>query len=112
MVAREHMKPPFATVSRCVRRICPVCVAFLLLFGASVSSANPWNGRVVLQSFWWDYYNNNYPADWATYLAHLAPRLRELGIDAVWIPPTSKNKNATSSVGHSPFDHYDLGDKF
>ncbi len=82
------------------------------LFGAMASPANPWNGKVVLQAFWWDYWNNNHPAEWSTYLAELAPRLRELGIDAVWIPPTSKNKNATSSVGYAPFDHYDLGDKF
>lgn len=81
-------------------------------FGLFSAKANPWNGKVVLQAFWWDYWNNNYPAEWSTYLAHLAPRLRELGIDAVWIPPTSKNKNATSSVGYAPFDNYDLGDKF
>lgn len=68
--------------------------------------------RVVLQGFWWDYWNNNYPNNWSTYLADLAPRLRAMGIDAVWIPPTIKNKNATGSVGYSPFDHYDLGDKF
>jgi alpha-amylase len=84
----------------------------LLISFALAAQANPWNGKVVLQAFWWDYYNNNYPADWATYLAHLAPRLRELGVDAVWIPPTSKNKNATGSVGYAPFDHYDLGDKW
>jgi alpha-amylase len=35
-----------------------------------------------------------------------------MGIDAVWIPPTPKNKNATNDVGYSPFDHYDLGDKY
>ena len=74
--------------------------------------ANPWNGKVVLQGFWWNYWNNNYPNDWATYLADLAPRLRALGIDAVWIPPTVKNQNAIGSVGYAPFDHYDLGDKF
>lgn len=88
----------------------------LILVGFMLSSvfvaANPWNGKVVLQGFWWDYYNSNYSEDWATYLADLAPRLREMGIDAVWIPPTIKNKNATGSVGYSPFDHYDLGDKY
>ena len=63
------MKPAFPAVARLVRRIILTCIALLLLFSASVSSANPWNGRVVLQGFWWDYYNNNYPADWATYLA-------------------------------------------
>ncbi len=41
----------------------------------------------------------------------LAPRLKQLGIDAVWIPPSVKNQ-ATSSVGYIPFDHYDLGDKW
>ena len=84
--------------------------AFFLLI--TDAGANPWNGKVVLQGFWWNYWNNNYPDDWATYLADLAPRLRALGIDAVWIPPTVKNQNATGSVGYAPFDHYDLGDKF
>jgi alpha-amylase len=68
--------------------------------------------KVVLQGFWWDYYNNNYPFKWADYLAELAPRLKAMGVDAVWIPPTPKNKNATNDVGYSPFDQYDLGDKY
>jgi alpha-amylase len=68
--------------------------------------------RVVLQAFWWDYYNANYRFKWADYLTELAPRLKGLGIDAVWIPPTPKNKNATNDVGYSPFDPYDLGDKY
>ena len=67
--------------------------------------------KVVLQAFWWDYRNNNYPSGWANYLAELAPRLKQLGIDAVWIPPSSKNENV-NYVGYSPFDQYDLGDKF
>ncbi|MFD2717692.1 alpha-amylase family glycosyl hydrolase [Hymenobacter monticola] len=68
--------------------------------------------RVVLQAFWWDYYNGNYRFKWADYLTELAPRLKSMGVDAVWIPPTPKNKNATNDVGYSPFDHYDLGDKY
>jgi alpha-amylase len=92
-----------------MKRLILLIVGLLAAFSAS---ANPWNGKVVLQAFWWDYWNNNYPNNWATYLADLAPRLREMGIDAVWIPPTVKNKNATGSVGYAPFDHYDLGDKF
>ncbi|QKG54564.1 alpha-amylase family glycosyl hydrolase [Hymenobacter sp. BRD67] len=68
--------------------------------------------RVVLQGFWWDYYNGNYAFKWADYLAELAPRLKGMGVDAVWIPPTPKNKNATNDVGYSPFDQYDLGDKY
>jgi len=77
----------------------------------NTSTPNPTNRQVVLQGFWWDYWNNNYPNGWANYLATLAPRLREIGIDAVWVPPSIKN-NSPSSVGYAPFDHYDLGDKF
>lgn len=92
-----------------LRKLLVTCVLFL---SCVALIANPWNGKVVLQAFWWDYWNNNYPNDWATYLAKLAPRLRELGIDVVWIPPTSKGNSGTSSVGYDIFDHYDLGDKF
>src|SRR5437879_8085616 len=35
-----------------------------------------------------------------------------MGIDAVWIPPSVQNQNATGSGGYAPIDHYDLGDKF
>jgi len=49
--------------------------------------------KVVLQAFWWDYRNDNYPSGWANYLTELAPRLKQLGIDAIWIPPSSKNEN-------------------
>ena len=44
-------------------------------------------------------------------MTELAPRLAELNIDAIWIPPSVKNE-ATDFNGYSPFDHYDLGDKF
>lgn len=74
-------------------------------------TTNPTNHQIVLQGFWWDYWNNNYPNGWSNYLMDLAPRLKQLGIDAVWVPPNIKN-NATSSVGYAPFDHYDLGDKW
>ncbi len=93
------------------------CFRFLLIvsiFSISViqtSHSQNTEKRVVLQAFWWDYWNNNYPNSWANYLADLAPRLKDLGIDAVWIPPTYKNAQ-TGYVGYSPFDHYDLGDKF
>jgi len=83
------------------------------LFSAKALTAqvNPTNRQVVLQAYWWDYWNTNYPNGWANYLTELAPRLAELGVDAIWIPPTIKN-SGTNSVGYSPFDHYDLGDKF
>jgi len=84
-----------------------------LLFSTfkSQSQVNNPRNQVVLQAFWWDYWNSNYPNGWANYLVELAPRLKQLGVDAIWIPPTIKN-TGTNSVGYSPFDHYDLGDKF
>lgn len=41
----------------------------------------------------------------------MAPRLAELGIDAIWVPPSIKNTDP-ASTGYAPFDHYDLGDKY
>lgn len=76
-----------------------------------LSQTNPTNRQIVLQAFWWDYWNTNYPNGWANYLTELAPRLSQMGVDAIWIPPSIKN-SGTNSVGYSPFDHYDLGDKF
>ncbi len=68
--------------------------------------------KVLFQGFWWDYKNNNYPNGWANYLTDLAPRLKGMGIDAIWIPPTVKNQDyGEKGVGYAPYDHYDLGDK-
>lgn len=93
-----------------MRKILLLC---LVLTGQSLlfAQVNPANRQLVLQAYWWDYWNTNYPNGWANYLTELAPRLAEMGIDAIWIPPTIKN-SGTNSVGYSPFDHYDLGDKF
>lgn len=88
-----------------------LAACFLWLPLISIAQINPSNRQVVLQGFWWDYWNSNFPNGWSNYLAELAPRISELGVDAVWVPPSIKN-SGTNSVGYSPFDHYDLGDKF
>ncbi|MFN5333598.1 MAG: alpha-amylase family glycosyl hydrolase, partial [Bacteroidota bacterium] len=67
--------------------------------------------KVLFQGFWWDYWNSNFPNKWSDYLTELTPRLKAIGIDAVWIPPAVKGSN-TSNVGYNVFDHYDLGDKY
>lgn len=87
--------------------------ALLIIFSLKSvhSQSNPNNRQILLQGFWWDFKNNNYPNGWANYLAELAPRLKEIGIDAIWIPPTIKNQSQ-NSVGYAPFDNYDLGDKY
>ena len=84
-------------------------VSFMVL-AMPMKAADP-EKKVILQAFWWDYWNSNFENSYANYLTELAPRLRELDINAVWVPPFVKN-TGTNSVGYSPFDSYDLGDKY
>ena len=72
---------------------------------------NPWNGKVVLEAFWWNCWNAAYPHDWYTYLAKLAPRIAALGFDGIWTPPPCKDTNAEANMGYTPYDYYDLGQK-
>ena len=85
--------------------------AILALFCTLPTRAADPEKKVILQAFWWDYWNGNFENSYANYLTELAPRLRELDINAVWVPPFVKN-TGTNSVGYSPFDFYDLGDKY
>ncbi len=95
-----------------MKRIYALGILFLLgVFSPSQAQVNNPRNQVVLQAFWWDYWNSNYPNGWANYLTEMAPRLKAMGIDAIWIPPSIKN-TGTNSVGYAPFDHYDLGDKY
>jgi alpha-amylase len=71
---------------------------------------NPWNGKAVLQAFWWNCANTQY-ASWFDYLAKLAPRLAAMGFDGIWTPQPCKDASGTSSMGYTPFDYYDLGSK-
>ena len=87
-------------------------LAGLLLAASGLAPAQTTVKKVVLQGFWWDYTNGNFRNRWADYLVELTPRLKGLGIDAVWIPPAVKNDGGTNSVGYAPFDGYDLGDKY
>jgi alpha-amylase len=73
--------------------------------------SNPWNGKVVLEAFWWNCWNGNYPFDWYTYLAKLAPRIASLGFDGIWTPPPCKDTNAQNNMGYTPYDYYDIGQK-
>ncbi|MBP7184629.1 MAG: T9SS type A sorting domain-containing protein [Saprospiraceae bacterium] len=93
-----------------------IIAIFVLPVFNTVTAQTTFTKKVVLQGFWWDYWNSNYPGSWANYLADLAPRLKSMDVDAIWIPPSVKNSNSGCTgidcVGYSPFDHYDLGDKF
>ena len=90
-----------------------VLLAICLTFGlqwAGYSQATKVK-KVVFQGFWWDYWNNNFNNGWSNYLTELAPRLKSLGVNAIWIPPSYKNAE-TGFTGYGPFDQYDLGDKY
>lgn len=105
---KKYSMKTFSSVGRCLKSL----LLLLLLLGyVSVSYAGDDKKRVVLQAFWWDYYNQNFDDAYANYLTELAPRLKEIGINAVWVPPFCKNAG-TNSVGYAPFDYYDLGDKY
>ncbi|RXH54826.1 alpha-amylase domain-containing protein [Granulicella sibirica] len=73
--------------------------------------SEPWNGKVVFEGFWWNCWNSNYPHDWYTYLAKLAPRLAAMGFDGIWTPPPCKDTNAEANMGYTPYDYYDIGQK-
>jgi alpha-amylase len=97
-----------------MKRLLACAVATVVWVAMSMppaEAANPPNGKVVLQAFWWDAWNERYPQDWYTYLAKLAPRLRDLGFDGIWIPSPVKGNAGVDSMGYDVFDHYDLGDK-
>lgn len=74
-------------------------------------SKSTYVSKVVLQGFWWDYWNSNYRYNWCSYLTDMAPRLKAVGIDGIWIPPFVK-AGSGGDVGYGPFDPYDLGDKY
>jgi alpha-amylase len=103
--------PRFAAL---LKKIClPMLLGmFTLFFTATDAQAQATKvKKVVMQGFWWDYRNDNFPNRWSNYLTELAPRLKAMGIDGIWVPPSYKN-GSTGSVGYSPFDQYDLGDKY
>ena len=97
-----------STLGRFAKVFCVLAVLSAFVLNAYAGDDKK---RVVLQAFWWDYYNSNFDDAYANDLTELAPRLKEIGINAVWVPPFCKN-SGTNSVGYAPFDYYDLGDKY
>lgn len=105
-------------IAICSKAIAIITVA-IFLTAPSVLQLSAQPKKVVLQAFWWDSKNHNYTNGWWNYLADLAPRLKAMGIDAVWVPSVPKGAETTKDpqgfiqeMGYSIFDHYDLGDKY
>ncbi|MBK0380483.1 alpha-amylase [Mucilaginibacter segetis] len=61
----------------------------------------------MMQFFEW-----YYPADGSlwTHLKNEAEKLKQAGIDAVWLPPAHKGTTGGISVGYDSYDLYDLGE--
>src|SRR5688572_23272364 len=67
---------------------------------------------VLLQGFHW-FLAENFPGSngrklWQ-FLKDEAHHYREVGIDAVWIPPAYKAEGI-GSVGYDVYDHFDMGE--
>ncbi|WP_263375324.1 alpha-amylase domain-containing protein [Granulicella aggregans] len=71
---------------------------------------NPWNGKAVLQVFWWNCSNTAY-SSFYNYLAGLAPTLANMGFDGIWTPPPCKGNGIAQNMAYEPYDYYDLGQK-
>jgi len=68
---------------------------------------------VLFQFFHWfldkdDSFQANKPL-WS-FLKSEAEHLRDIGIDAVWIPPAYKGASGDNSSGYDVYDHFDLGE--
>jgi alpha-amylase len=68
---------------------------------------------VLFQFFHWfldkdDSFQANKPL-WS-FLKDEAEHLRDIGIDAVWIPPAYKSASDDNSRGYDVYDHFDLGE--
>lgn len=61
----------------------------------------------LLQFFEW-----YYPADGSlwNHLKNESERLKNIGIDAVWLPPAHKGTKGSKSEGYDSYDLYDLGE--
>ncbi len=64
------------------------------------------NGTMMQYFHWY------YPKDGSlwTRIKQEAPKLAEMGITAVWLPPASKSTQGNASVGYDVYDLYDLGE--
>lgn len=111
----RFLKKSWASIARSNARFAKpmlfVVTCLLLLLSYDGTAQTNRVKKVLFQGFWWNYWNSNFPNRWSNYLTELAPRLKAMGFDGVWVPPAYKN-GSPGSVGYSPFDHYDLGDKY
>jgi len=62
--------------------------------------------RTLIQFFHWYLPEGNLWND----AAAAAPRLAEMGVTDVWLPPATKGASGAASVGYDAYDLFDLGE--
>lgn len=75
----------------------------------STTSISSSSGRVMMQGFYWDCFNESGNGNWWD---HIRPKMSELaaaGVTEVWLPPAQKSHH-NPSMGYDPYDWYDLGE--
>jgi len=70
------------------------------------TQTNP-GSMVMMQAFYWDVTDGG--VWWNTIDGKLAD-WRQLGIDAIWLPPVQKSQSGPFSMGYDPFDYFDFGE--
>ncbi|KAG9014454.1 hypothetical protein FRB93_013579 [Tulasnella sp. JGI-2019a] len=75
-------------------------------FDANAAYSNKTHNYTLLQAFEW--YIDGNGVLWKK-LKDQVPRLSDMGITAMWLPPPTKPSNQ-GSVGYDPYDIYDLGE--
>ena len=86
-----------------------VALLALSIAAPAAASANDVSG-VILQAWYWDS-PVGAQEQWWNKLSRMMPRLRSMGITALWIPPPTKAAGGGYSSGYDLYDFYDLGSK-
>jgi alpha-amylase len=65
---------------------------------------------VMMQAFYWDAPKHEKKEhEWWNFLAEKVEDLGKAGINALWLPPVSK-ESSNIGMGYAPYDYFDLGD--
>lgn len=81
----------------------------LFLFSASLRLSAQ-NIDLMMQAWYWDYFQNGNYGSWISNLNNNATQLELAGFKHIWLPPLSRSSTTNNvSNGYNPMDLYDLG---
>lgn len=86
----------------------------ILLFAFLLSSSLPLFSQdvdIMMQAWYWDYFQNGNYGNWITSLNNKATELDNAGFKHIWLPPLSRSSNSDNfSNGYNPKNLFDLGE--